>query len=608
MLRRISLLLVLATLPLLPGRADGGWPAVDVPPGGRELLPAGFVLRAALPAAPGKATARVIEDPSAPAARFLRIDVTARPASSWNVQAMAKLTESIKKDDRCFLLFYARAVKSTLENGQAVGAANVELQQPPDYTKLGHSEFHVGAQWEPVIVPFTASIDLPAGSGAVAIHLGGEIQSVDLAGARLVDYGPDFPAAKLPRPRVTYPGREAGAPWRQAALYRIEKLRKSDFTLQVVDSAGLAVQNATVQVTQTRSAFGFGSAVTARLLVDPGPDGEKYRAIVDSLFSKVVFENDLKPFAWEEGASNTGTKFRRAWTDQAFTWLAERHLAIRGHYLMWGPFESWSEKLKSDPAKIRETIFTSLRERLAAFDSRVTEWDCLNHPAGWEAKNNVDTVCGDTIYADVLRECRQLTKKPLWVNEDQLFRPGRQGEDYTRVIQSLIAAGLKPDGIANMAHIHSSFLPSPDVIQKVSDRYAALVPNLQISEYDLVSSGDEVLEADYLRDFLISCYSHPAYSGFIMWGFWEGTHWKPEAALWRQDWSEKPAAAAWREWVAQKWRTTATLTLLPSTPASGLAFRGFHGHYRIQATSPAGSATVETDLLPASGPVRIVIR
>ena len=32
-------------------------------------------------------------------------------------------------------------------------------------------------------------------------------------------------------------------------------------------------------------------------------------------------------------------------------------------------------------------------------------------------------------------------------------------------------------------------------------------------------------------------------------------HWKPETALWRKDWMEKPSAKVWRDLVCNQWRT-----------------------------------------------------
>ena len=60
--------------------------------------------------------------------------------------------------------------------------------------------------------------------------------------------------------RVTYAGREVGAPWRQAAAQRIERSRKADLTVLVRDSQGRALPDAAVAVTQRRHAFGFGTS------------------------------------------------------------------------------------------------------------------------------------------------------------------------------------------------------------------------------------------------------------------------------------------------------------------------------------------------------------
>jgi GH35 family endo-1,4-beta-xylanase len=322
---------------------------------------------------------------------------------------------------------------------------------------------------------------------------------------------------------------------------------------------------------------------------EPGAAGEKYRQIVDECFSRVVLENDLKPFGRELGKNEApNSTFRHSYTANTLAWLNERGYTIRGHYLLWGPFEPWSEKLRGDSQKIRQRINDHMDEVLSATGTKVTEWDAINHPASWDPANRVDRVVGPTLYAETMRRARGATKLPLWVNEDQVFRPGRQQEDYFREIEALIAAGLPPDGIGNMAHFDSSFLPSPEEMLRISDRFARLVPRLQITEFDVVTNGDEALQADFLRDALIVAFSHPAYTGFVMWGFWERAHWKPEAALWRGDWTEKAAAAIWKEWVCNRWRTKHKATITGTdTP---IQFSGFFGQYEV-VVKKAGAET-----------------
>jgi len=111
---------------------------------------------------------------------------------------------------------------------------------------------------------------------------------------------------------------------------------------------------------------------------------------------------------------------------------------------------------------------------------------------------------------------------------------------------------------------------------------------IQITEFD-VNTQDEELQADYTRDFLIACFSHPSVTGFTMWGFWEGAHWKSDAAMFRRDWSPKPNAAVWRELVTKQWTTDVT----QKTKSDGkLQSRGYLGTYEIIITAK-GKAPVK---------------
>lgn len=566
---------------------------IEFPPGGRDLLPAGSLAgsKVMLPKNGEGATSEIQRVADAPWAEFWRVDVKQRPTNSWSVQVASDVKGAIAKGDTCLLVFFARAVE-----GSASGAASVEVRQPPEYPKLGNTQFQVKTKWQPVILPFVAPDDGPDGQCAVSIHLGGNVQKVDIGGLRLLNYGPDFPVQKLPQPRFTYEGREPGAAWRVEALKRIEKHRKGDFSFSLVNQDGSPVAQLPVEITLKRHTFGFGSAVTAKWMADPSPDGERYRAIVDDCFSRIVFENDMKPNPWLSGKNPQATGgFRKVWLDQSLAWLHQRHFSVRGHYLCWGPFEDWSRLLKDQPQAIQEKVLTHMRDIAPAVEDRVTEWDALNHPAGWEAKSTVNTVLGDDFYAEVFREARKLTRHPLWINEDQVFRPGRQQEEYFQIIEKLIASGTKPDGIGNQAHFDSSFLPSPMEMLANSDRFAKLVPALQITEFDVTTRGDEALAADFTRDLLITTFSHSAYTGFVLWGFWEGAHWKPETALWRKDWSEKPTAKVWRDLVCNQWHTQEQSK---SDDQGHTAFRGFFGTYEIKVHTPKGIRTITVDFAP----------
>lgn len=83
---------------------------------------------------------------------------------------------------------------------------------------------------------------------------------------------------------------------------------------------------------------------------------------------------------------------------------------------------------------------------------------------------------------------------------------------------------------------------------------------------------------NHLRDYLLAVYSHPQATGFTMWGFWDGKHDKNNAPLFYQDWTPKPALAAWEDLVLNEWRTSETAV----TGSDGhAAVRGHRGEYRV---------------------------
>jgi hypothetical protein len=139
---------------------------------------------------------------------------------------------------------------------------------------------------------------------------------------------------------------------------------------------------------------------------------------------------------------------------------------------------------------------------------------------------------------------------------------------------------------------------------RISDRFAALVPNLELTEFDVITNGDEELQADWLRDTLIMAYSHPAYSAMMLWVFWEGAGWKPETALWRTDWSEKPNAKVWRELVCKLWRTNAS----GQTDADGIfSARGHRGLYEVTIEISGKKTVMPFNTEHGAGIIRVVL-
>lgn len=481
---------------------------------------------------------------------------------------------AVEKNDRILLVLRARAVGT--EKGAFL--AKLQLKEAPYRTVGPTPGIDVSAQWQDYPILFAANDSLPLNKAEITLLCGDRRQRLEIESARVWRYPASVPLDRFPKIPRTYPGREPDAAWRREALERIERDRKGDFAVAIRETDGTPVRNLPVKLTLRRHAFGFGSATPVKWYLDESEDGRRWREIVDNYFSLIVFENDLKDFDWYEHFSLERKADRNARLDRALDWLAQRHIAVRGHYLMQAATPPNLTKTSNDA--IRAHFLAATRERLQFIGNRVVEWDVINHPIAW---GGADMLTARPALAQLDREvfdlARTLTKLPLLVNEDQLFRPGRQSDNTYDYVKALVDAGYPVAGVGNQAHIHESYLPSPMEVLKVTDRFAKIVPRQVITEFDVVTSNDEDLAADYTRDLLIACFSHPAYSGFLWWGFWEGAHWKPEAASWTRDWTPRKRADVFREWIGGKWRTEVSVV----TDDQGIArWRGFPGWYEVR--------------------------
>jgi endo-1,4-beta-xylanase len=379
-----------------------------------------------------------------------------------------------------------------------------------------------------------------------------------------------------------------GADWRADAEARIERIRKADLKVTVVDGSGTTLPNVPVRVRMKRHAFGFGTAVAAHALLGEGPDNDRYRATVVELFNKAVLENDLKWPQWERNP-------RRA-TD-ALGWLRGHGItAIRGHNLVW-PGWKWLPpdlaKLKDDTAALRARVDGHITAEARAAKGLVSEWDVVNEPF---SNHDLQDTLGADAMAGWFRRAREADPgAALYINDFGILSGGGNGtvhqDAYFRTIEDLLGRGAPLDGIGMQGHFDARLTP-PEKVQEILDRFARLGRRIQVTEFDL-DIDDENLQAEYTRDFLTAVFSHPAVQGFLMWGFWEDRHWRPKGAMFRRDWSVKPNGEAYRDLVFHRWWTDVEgITAEDGTYRA----RGFLGEYEVQAGTTVVRAT-----LPAGG-------
>ena len=91
--------------------------------------------------------------------------------------------------------------------------------------------------------------------------------------------------------------------------------------------------------------------------------------------------------------------------------------------------------------------------------------------------------------------------------------------------------------------------------------------------------NNTAVQAAYTADFLTAMFAHPSVTGVLLWGFWAARHWKPNAAMFRHDWTRKPNGDAFYDLVYKQWWTDTAV----STDAYGrIALRGFKGKKKLK--------------------------
>jgi endo-1,4-beta-xylanase len=534
-----------------------------------------------------------------PFAQALRAEVKEKSANPWDVQLTTRVTQAVQAGDVILATLYFKTEATRQESGEGQTEFVMELAREP-WSKSVEYPVRAAAEWRKIFVRYKAERSYAAGEAQLIFRLGYEPQTILIGGVTVENFGSQLLLADLPTTKLTYPGMEADAPWRKAAEARIESLRKRDLQVRVVDKQGKPVVGAELSVHQTKQAFGFGSAVVAQTLTRPGND--KYKQLTAELFNTAVFENNLK---WQPLAGEWGEGWTVAAALKGADWLRDHGLQTRGHVLVWPSWRNLPRSLKTlekDPAKLRAAVNAHVTELATAMRGKLVHWDVLNEPFD---NHDLMDLLGEDVMVEWFKAARAAdAQAKLFINDYAILSGGGgttpHRDNYERVIKLLVEKGAPFEGIGVQGHFGGS-LTGPEDLLKLLDRYAKLGKQIWVTEYD-IDVDDEALAANFTRDFYTTLFSHPAVGGILMWGFWDGAHWRKNAPLYRQDWSLKPAGEAYRELVLQAWRTNVT----GKTDASGrFQTRAFFGSYEVKVTSGGKTQTLPVELTAESSPISL---
>jgi GH35 family endo-1,4-beta-xylanase len=528
----------------------------------------------------------------------LRIDVSEAGATPWDLQLQTKAERAIEKGDVLLATFFVRTEWSREESGEGQTEFVFELGREP-WTKSASFVVRAGREWKKVFVPFIAAESYAAGEAHINFRVGFAAQKLDIAAVTVENFGKRLTLGDLPKMKITYPGIAPDAAWRSAAAERIEKLRKAPLRI-MVKKAGQPLANAEVRVRTTRPAFELGTCVPAAIVTQPG--NETFKQVTRELFTIATLENDLK---WQPLAGDWGPGFTVERAKAGVGWLRQQGLDVRGHVLVWPGWRNLPKSLhayEKDPVRLRAEVKKHIAELVTAMRGTLAHWDVVNEPFD---NHDLLDILGPEVMVDWFKEARAHDPAAkLFINDYAILSGGAgttpHRDAYEKTIKLLVDHRAPFDGIGMQGHFGTS-LTGPEDLLAILDRFAKFGKRIFVTEYDIVID-DETVAADYTRDFYTTLFSHPAVDGIIMWGFWDGSHWKHNAPLYRNDFSLKPAGEVVRDFALKTWRTNES----GQTDAHGaFTTRAFLGEYEVAVSAGASRKVMKAKL--ESGGADVVV-
>ena len=512
--------------------------------------------------------------------------VLATGSNAWDSGTGHRSLTHVSKDDVVIISFWARKISDHSE-------VTFFAEDATTFDKELDFRMNFTTDWTQYFGAFKAKKAYGIDGLVIGFHLATSIQAFQIAGFTALNYG-DIALSKAPSSFAPqfYGGYEEDAAWRKPAEARIEDIRKKSLVVQVVDGNGHPIPEADVYINMQEHEFGFGSAVVGCRFPGNRCEDEVYLNKILDLdgdghgFNVAVPENALKWTGWESEWIGTPEE-----TISAIRWLTDRNISVRGHTLVWPGWSHVPDDLHANQtdlvylrSRINERLETMLRD--PDLSAMIDEWDVLNEitqvrdlERAFSQDPNFES--GREIYIEILQKAKELQPNlKSYINDYIALSGGGAGSSvinrYKSYLNEIVDAGVDIDGIGFQCHIGSqptSITKIKAVLDEFSDIYGT---RIKITEYDIHASIDEETQAKYMSDFLTMIFSHPAVDAFLMWGFWDGNHWKNNAPIFKQDWSLKSSGGVFIDKVFKDWWTEAKGTTDENGHYTTRVFKGSH--------------------------------
>ncbi|GAB2579321.1 endo-1,4-beta-xylanase [Spirosoma areae] len=397
------------------------------------------------------------------------------------------------------------------------------------------------------------------------------------------------------------------------ATKNIEKYRKGDAQLHVVDAAGKPVRNVLVTINQVSQDFLFGNLVFDIAGFAPK---EPYKVDLFKERFKALFNFAVLPFYWANYERKPGMpEWKR--NQEAIDWCRANGITTKGHPLGWTSPSGTPKWLLQMPLKATEEVYKArIVNNVAGFREQIDMWDVVNEPVNtvpWETAMSDTANTNDFRYnvknVPVSDIVPWVEKSFRWAHEANpngnyilneyftLAIPKVRERFYT-LIKELKSRNTPISGIGIQGHEPREMWFSPIEVYKTFDLYQEFGLPIHITELIPQSSGKDITgwrtgkwteaaQAEFARQFYTLAYGHPAVASINWWGLSDKNIWLKGGGMLDEEYNPKPVYNTLMKLIKEDWMTKNVS--LTTNKQGNVAFRGFYGRYQVVVAKPDGS-------------------
>ena len=386
----------------------------------------------------------------------------------------------------------------------------------------------------------------------------------------------------------------------------IERYRKGDLALVVVDAQGRPVADASVQVRLKRHAFLFGCNLFVLGQLDTPELNRKYEEAFANLFNFATLPFYWREYEPEEGKPRFGAEsayfWRRPPTDPMVAWCKAHDITPKGHALMYAKTKFMPDWIDpKDPQALKSLATKHMAELAAHYGSDIPIWDVVNEELPRLARPHEWHAVPDDYLAWCFEEAGRLFPKDvkLLIN-DGVRQSHVTTDEYEALIRGLLDRKVRVEGIGIQFHAGRDSY-RPEQMTAVYEQLGGLGLPLYITEITIPGTGEDgpELQGTAVANLYRLWFSTPKMAGITWWNLGDGTAYGNEnnrlGGLMDDQMNPKPAYKALDRLINQQWQTCLTV----QTDAAGkTGFRGFYGTYTVEITADGRTRTFEINLAP----------